>query len=373
MRYLLVLATLASFTLPSTFLQAQEISAPDSELLEARVERVVEEREETLPGIGTEHTYQVLEARLLTGQREGDLVEVQNDYVPLAPGDRFFVLYQDHGGIDERYYLQDVDRRGPLMWLALLFVVAIVALGGWYGVRALISLAASLFVLVYVLMPGLLGGWHPLVASVLVAGAILAGAIFVTHGFNRESLIAYGGTMVAVLVTVLLAAWSVTWTHLSGFSADESVYLNVSTGGQLDLAGLLIGGIIIGVLGVLDDIAITQVAVVRELLANATVKRKEVFLRAMRVGREHVGAVVNTLALAYVGVSLPLVLLMYRSETEASAVLNTEIVATEIVRTIVGSFGIVLAVPLVTYLAVRLLPRGSSERLTATHTHSHET
>jgi len=365
---LLTLGIFASFFVPSISVFAQESYAPASELLKARVETVQEEYTETIPGTDTVYTHQILEARILSGRQEGKLVQVQNDYIPLDEGDRFFVIYEDHGGTDMRYYLQDVDRLGSLTWLLLIFVASIIALGGWYGARALLSLGASLFILVHILMPGLLNGWNPLVASFFVAGAILAGALFLTHGFNRESLIAYGGTMTAVLATVLLAAWSVAWTRLSGFSVDESVYLNFSTSGALDLTGLLIGGIIIGVLGVLDDIAITQVAVVRELLADTTVKRKDVFLRAMRVGREHVGAVVNTLALAYVGVSLPLVLLMYRGGADASALFNTEVVATEIVRTIVGSFGIVLAVPLVTFLAVRFLPRGDSQ-VANTHVH----
>jgi uncharacterized membrane protein len=148
----------------------------------------------------------------------------------------------------------------------------------------------------------------------------------------------------------------VSWSRLSGFSAQESVYLNFNTGGTINLIGLLIGGIVIGVLGVLDDIAITQVAIVRELLAsNERMRKREVFVRAMRVGREHVGAVVNTLALAYVGVSLPLLLLMYLGQSGPSAIYNMEVVAVEIVRIVVGSIGIILAVPIVTALAVRFL------------------
>jgi uncharacterized membrane protein len=239
----------------------------------------------------------------------------------------------------------------------------VVALGGWYGLRAFVALLASLFALGYILIPGLASGWNPLIACFVVASAILAGMLFFTHGLNRESLIAYGGTLLAVLFSLCMAQWAVGWTHISGFAMEASVYLNFNTDGAIDLVGLLIGGIVIGSLGVLDDIAITQVAIVREIKrGNAGVSQKEVFARAMRVGREHVGAVVNTLALAYIGVSLPLVLLFYMGQASAGTFFNMEIIATEILRTVVGTMGIVIAVPLVTALAVRYVhaPSGVS-------------
>jgi uncharacterized membrane protein len=291
----------------------------------------------------------------------------------LSPGDRFFAIRYEEVGGEVTYSVQDVDRRGPLTLLILFFVGTIVVFGGWYGLRALGALALSLFVLAFVLVPGLLAGWNPLVACFSVSALVLGGAIFLTHGMNRESCIAYAGTLLAVFGTLLLARFAVSWGSLSGFSAEESVYLNFNSRGTLDLVGLLIGSIVIGTLGVLDDIAITQVAVVRELRASAPdLSRAELFVRAMRVGREHVGAVVNTLALAYVGASLPLVLLMHTSPISGTALFNMELVATELVRTIVGSFGIVLTVPIVTYLAVRFVRPGlvqGDARVVQSHHH----
>jgi uncharacterized membrane protein len=338
--------------------EAQELHDDVSEVVQAKVVRVLNQETRRIPGTDTQHQYQTLEAEIVEGERTGTIVQVQNDFLNLSAGDRLFVIRYEQVGGDETYSVQDVDRRLPVTLLIVGFVLCIILFGGWYGVRSLLALSFSLVVLVYVLVPGLLAGWDPLRTCFFVAAGVLAAAIFITHGVRRESYIAYGGTMIAVLITLMLAQGAVHWSSLSGFAADESVYLNINSRGTIDLIGLLIGGIVIGVLGVLDDVAITQVSVVRELLGSAQHEsRARIFVRAMRVGREHVGAVVNTLALAYAGASLPLMLLMSTAPMSGRALFNMELLGTEIVRTVVGSFGIVLTVPIVTYLAVRFLPR----------------
>jgi uncharacterized membrane protein len=177
--------------------------------------------------------------------------------------------------------------------------------------------------------------------------------------------------MFAVFITSLLATWAVYITKLSGFSEEASVYLNFNTGGNLNFSGLLLGAIIIGVLGVLDDIAVTQSAVVTELFdSNKNISRHEVYRRAMRVGKEHVGALVNTLVLAYTGTALPLLLLFSIYEYKFTTVINMEIFATEIIRTIIGSIGLVLTVPIVTLLAVVYL-KDYKPKNQHNHTHGH--
>jgi uncharacterized membrane protein len=229
----------------------------------------------------------------------------------------------------------------------------------------------SFLAIFYILMPGILGGWNPLLASILVASGILFAVIFFTHGFNRESLVAYTGTMLAVFLTGILAIFSVHLTDLSGFASEATTYLNFSTRGALDFTSLLIGAIIIGVLGVLDDIAVTQAAVVTELYdSNPSLSRREAYKRALRVGKEHVGALVNTLVLAYAGASLPLLLHFYVSSSSLSMAINTELFATEIVRTIVGSIGLIMTVPIVTGLAVFYL-KGYKSKHGHSHGHGH--
>lgn len=219
-------------------------------------------------------------------------------------------------------------------------------------------------------MPGIIGGWHPLLISTLVASGILFAAIFFTHGFNRESYVAYAGTMIAVVITSLFAVFSVYLSDLSGFADEAAVYLNFNTQGSLDFTALLLGAIIIGVLGVLDDIAVTQAAVVTELYrSNPELGKLEVYKRALRVGREHVGALVNTLVLAYAGASLPLLLHFYIASSSITMSINNELFATEIVRTIVGSIGLILTVPIVTALAATYLQYYTPKK--ERHVHSH--
>ncbi len=217
-------------------------------------------------------------------------------------------------------------------------------------------------------------GISPVPLSVIVAGLVLFLAIFFTHGFNIRSGIAYAGTIIAVILTGLFAYFSIYITDLTGFSSDESVYLNLSTGGELDFVGLFLASVIIGALGVLDDIAVTQVAVVRELFGVGNLTKKEIYQKAMRVGREHVGALVNTLVLAYTGATLPLLLLFSLSESGALAIINREIFASEIVRGLVGSTGLVLTVPITTFLAVIILNKYRnklSPSEAVSHGHSH--
>lgn len=242
-------------------------------------------------------------------------------------------------------------------------------LGGRQGLRSLISLALSFLTIFYVLLPGILNGWNPLVASFVVASIILFFAIFFTHGWNKESAVAFGGTMLSVFLTSVLAIIAVKSTYLSGFSTDESTYLYFNTQGTLDFTGLLLGAIIIGVLGVLDDIAVTQAAVVTELYnSNSKIKPLEVYKKAMRIGREHVGALVNTLVLAYTGTALPLLLLFKTREYSFSTAINLEVFTTEIIRTIIGSIGLIITVPIVTLLAVHFLKNYKSKH---EHSHSH--
>ena len=179
--------------------------------------------------------------------------------------------------------------------------------------------------------------------------------------------------MLSVLIISILAIIAVKTTHLSGFSSDETTYLYFNTGGALDFSGLLLGAIIIEVLGVLDDIAVTQAAIVSELYgSNPKIKPIEVYRRAMRVGREHVGALVNTLVLAYTGTALPLLLLLKNRDYGFSTAINLEIISTEIIRTLVGSIGLIITVPIVTLLAVYFLKGYKSKHeLSHSHAHSH--
>lgn len=351
---------------------AQELHNDYQGTYRGKALEILDEEMREIPGTDTEYLYQSVLTEILNGPFEGDEIIIENDYLELDKGDRFYFNHNIHIDGSEYYGITSIDRKGALLLLFGIFVAAIVLFGRWQGVRALIALAVSFLAIIFILLPGILNGWNPLLASFLVAGGVLFGAIFFTHGFNRESLVAYGGTMIAVILSGLFAVFAVHITSLSGFSSDESIYLNFNTGGTLNFTALLLGAFIIGFLGVLDDIAVTQASVVSELFkSNPKMSNKEVYRRAMRVGREHVGALVNTLVLAYTGASLPLLLYFTGGSSDFATSINLEVFATEIVRIIVGTIGLILTVPLVTFLAVKYLRGYESSHGGHGHSHGH--
>jgi len=337
----------------------------------ARVLEIVSSEIQDNPFTNLKTLSQKIKAKVLDGPKKGLVIETEDDFLKLEKGDVFYFNYNKYIDGTEGYDITNIDRRGALFLLLLVFVAVILLFGRWQGLRSLLALFGSFAVIAYVLLPGILHGWNPLLASFLVAGGILFMAIFFTHGFNRESVVAYSGTMLAVALSGLFALFAVHITSLTGFASDESTYLNINTGGTLNFTALLLGAFIIGFLGVLDDIAITQAAVVTELFnSNHKISRSEVYKRAMRVGREHVGALVNTLVLAYTGASLPLLLYFKLGNSTFDTTVNMELFATEVVRTIVGSVGLVLTVPIVTLLAVRYL-KGYKPKHEHNHSHGH--
>jgi len=359
------------FLLTPSFVSAQEIYNEYQGTYRAKVLEILNAEIREIPGTDTDHLYQTVEVEILDGPKKGEVITIENDYLKLDRGDKFYFNHNKSFDGQETYGIVNIDRKDSLIFLILIFIVTVVIFGGWQGVRSIFALLGSFFAIFYVLLPGLLNGWNPLIASFLVASGILFSAIFFTHGFNRESVVAYVGTMIAVLITGLFAILAVHGSDLSGVASEESVYLNFNTKGAIDFTALLLGAIIIGVLGVLDDIAITQAAVVTELYdSNPNISKTEVYKRALRVGREHVGALVNTLVLAYTGASLPLLMYFYLSPASFGATVNSEIFATEIVRTIVGSVGLILTVPIVTLLAVFYL-KGYKSKHSHSHGHQH--
>ncbi len=352
MRNIIFTSFLAALVLFPGLAVAQSTYEEVQAIIKAKVEEVSAERTEQIMGTEAITTVQTVKARLLEGERQGDVITFDNDLIMLKEGDRIYLTHVKDIDGREIFILKDVDRGNGLLILFGLFVALLLVFAGWHGARALTSLLLSILGIVFVLLPALLAGYDPILMSLLISVVILALALFGTHGLNALSSIAFGGTVTAVLFTSALAWVFVSWLRLSGYGSDASVYLNFATEGQIDLAGLLLGSIIIGVLGVLDDISITQASVVRELkAANNSFTKWDLYQRALRVGRDHVGSLVNTLALAYVGAALPLVLLFSTSNAPVYFTMNQEVMAAELVRILIGSIGLILTVPITTALA----------------------
>lgn len=327
--------------------------------MKARVQEIVSSERKEIPGTNVESTYQTIKALIIDGPEKGTVVTVENDYMEQSVGDVFYLSHHTNDLDGTDYYSVSEPYRLPQIAILLaLFIGLVVWFGGKQGIRGLIALAGSFAFIIFLLLPGILHGYPPILVAVGVASLIIILGSYVTHGLNRTTSVAVIGMIATVVLTGALAYWAVPFAHLSGFTDDEAVYLNFNTRGTLDLAGLLIGGMLIGVLGVLYDAAIGQAVTVEELSSAAQLTRAEIYRRALRVGREHIGALVNTLAIAYVGTALPLLLLFFGYGTGSIAQnINRELFATEIVRAIIGSIGLVLAVPVTTWIAVRMLHR----------------
>ncbi len=352
---------------------AQELVPDTVVTMRAEVVNVYGEREETVQGTDVTQTLQAIRVKVLDGPEKGALVTLENDFLELDEGDVFY-LNHTTSALDGTDYYSPVerDRTGALLILAALFVLVVVLFGGMQGVRGLLALFLS-FAFIALMLSGIMRGYSPVLVSIGIASLIVIIGSYVTHGVNRTTSAAVIGMIATIGITGVLAYVAIVMTGLTGWSGDEITYLNLNTRGSLDLAGLLLGGILIGLLGVLYDAAIGQAVSVEEIArAGKEYSAREVYARALRIGREHVGALVNTLAIAYVGASLPLLLLFFGSgDVDIGLTINRELFATEIVRVLIGSIGLVLAVPITTGVAVSMLMKSAREGEVSTNAHTH--
>lgn len=352
---------------------AQEKVVINSDIEKTYLAKVIALQESTLkevPNTDTEATYQSVVVKFINGDKVDTEVSITDSTFLLEVGDKVYVRYiQDREGA-EYYSIQEPYRLPQLLALLIGFILLVLIFGGKQGFLSLLALFISFGVIFNVLFPQILEGGNIVYIATIGALLSLFVVMYLTHGFTRLTTSAFLGCTLSVIFTLLLAKYAISITSLTGFSQEESVYLNIATKGNLDFIALLIGGMIIGVIGVLDDVAITQASVVNELhQANKNLSKIELYTKALKVGKDHMGAVINTLILAYTGASLPLVLLLYTVETPILELINREVIATEIVRSIVGSFGLLLAVPLTTLIAVFLM--FNKEGVKSIHAHNH--
>jgi uncharacterized membrane protein len=262
------------------------------------------------------------------------------------------------GGVQvDPYSFSDFERRPPMLWLAALFVGIVLFTGRWQGLRALSGLAASLALVVFFVVPAILEGRSPTAVAFVGALAIMLVTLPLAHGFGPKTIAASLGTAIALALTLVLAHAFTGLAHLSGASSEEAVYLQ-ATQGEISLRGLLLAGMVIGALGVLDDLTVSQSSTVMALRrADPSLTFRALFRNALAVGHDHIAATVNTLVLAYVGASLPVLLVFSLADTPLTDAVNFEAVAAAIVAMLVGSIGLIAAVPITTALAALLATR----------------
>lgn len=257
-----------------------------------------------------------------------------------------------------KYFFLDFDRRVPLLGLAIVFSLVVIALSRWRGLAALAGLAVSLLVLIRFVLPAILEGSDPLLVALVGGAMIMFLALYLAHGLNAATTTAVLGTLASLVLTGGLAVLFVNISIFTGAGSEEAAFLQINQQ-QVNLQGLLLASIIIGTLGVLDDVTVTQASAVWELQkANPAYGIRQLYRSAIRIGRDHIASTVNTLVLAYAGASLPLLILFSVSDRPLAQVINTETVAEEIVRTLVGSIGLVASVPITTGLAAFVVTSG---------------
>ncbi|MFE7398489.1 YibE/F family protein [Streptomyces sp. NPDC057557] len=301
------------------------------------------------PGLCEKATVEVT-----TGHDKGrTFVEIVQPDAPrqLREGQGVVVAYAPDAPRDLQYSVTDVNRKFPMTLLAGIFALVVIAVGRMRGVMALVALAVSFAVLTLFILPAILQGSNPLLVAVVGASAIMLIALYMCHGLTARTSVAVIGTLISLLLIGLLGSLFIGWASLTG-NTDDSTGLIHGLYPHIDMSGLLLAGVIIGSLGVLDDVTVTQTSAVWELhQANPTMGARGLYRAGIRIGRDHIASVVNTLVLAYAGAALPLLLLFSIAQSSVGTVANSELVAEEIVRTLVGSIGLVAAVPVTTVLA----------------------
>ncbi len=346
--------------LPFSVLAFEE-NASTEKVFKAKVLEVSEERENILPDggkvrqqnlklIGLDSGYENQEIEFI-GINDFDLIK-SNLY---NKGNIVMMVASADENGEETFYVTDYVRTGAIWWLLAVFVVTLIIIGKEKGFRSLISLALSFVVIVKYLVPHMISGESILLPTIVGSLLVLIAMMYITEGFNKKSHIAVVSSLFVLAIVMIISWIFVEFTKLSGVSSEEVAYLVHVGDNVINFRGLLLAGIIIGTLGVMDDVIISQVSVVEQLLkANEYQSFKQLFSKAYEVGVSHISSMTNTLFLAYAGASLPLLILFVSGSSAFSSwtqIINNEAIATEIVRTLAGSIGLICAVPISTAIA----------------------
>jgi len=345
-RFFLLLLLVGLF---SYLFQSRLAFSVRGKIISAKVVAVVNEEVED------NQLYQQLE--LVTDQ--GEKLQLKTEALPLVSGqkyragDRLLIESVKTEDGQTHWQIFDYYRQPFLSYLFVFFIILVIVIARVRGLSSLLGMALSFLVIFYLLLPELMAGSNPVFVALIGSLILIPVTFFLSHGLNLKTITAIAGTLVALALTAGLAYLSVHQAHLSGFVSEEAGFLQDLTNGRFSPQGLLLAGIILSLVGILDDITISQAAIVFELKrANPELSRSQLYWRAMRVGQDHIASMVNTLILVYTGAALPLFLLFFDSQRSLGQVVNSEIIAEEVVRSLVTSIGLILAVPITTFLAV---------------------
>jgi len=343
---------------PDASSETNYTSAYGSDTVRAKVLLITEEGTTNL-GI-VEQAYQVFDVEILEGKFKGEITSVDyglrqitSSSVEIHPQEIILVTVGQRPDTGEvRAFFTDFVRSKSILYLFIVFVFFSVLISGWKGIRSLIAILFSLGVIVFFILPQILSGRDPVFVSIIGAFVFLSISQYLVYGWNLKTHSAVVGILVSLIITGSISAFFINFTRLTGFGDENALFLVQMTSQNINMRGLLLAGMIIGALGVLDDLVISQSSAVFELHStNQDLGFKTLYQRAMNIGKDHVAATVNTLVLAYAGASLPMLLLFSISNQDPAMLINISYIAEEIVRTLVGSIGLIASIPITTGLA----------------------
>jgi len=363
-RFTIIISLVAVLIIAFSILKvSRQISMADmaavgysSDTVKAMVVDIVEEGQIQLGEI--EQDYQIAAIRILEGEHEGEIIEIDHGKRQIRPegfrlssGETILVTVGKGQFGELTAFFVDYMRLKPLLILFLIFVVVNILVSGFKGVRSLLGIGVSVVIIIFYIVPNILAGKDPILVSMLGSFIFLAITQYLVYGWTLKTQVAMTGILFAMLVTGVMSVFFVDMTLLSGFGDENSMYL-MQQGGNLNIKNLLVGSIIIGTLGVLDDLVIGQVSSVIEIYqANPNLTFRQRFRGAMNIGSDHVAATVNTLVLAYLGASLSMFLLFSMNNVDFLKLMNINFIAEEIVRSLVGTLGLFTSVPITTLIA----------------------
>ena len=347
-RKILITILFHCFIASLLFLPPSVIAQEKEEILEGTVIEVLEEK---LP-------YQKLEILITKGSLEDKKIQIETGKMPAAnqpvyqKSDELLISSSKDLNGNNIYFINDFIRKKPIFWLALIFTVLVLAVARWRGLASILGLGISFAVIFVFILPCILAGKDPVLVVLAGSLAIVPTTFYLSHGINKKTTIAITAALLTLFISIILSILFVNGAKLTGFASEEAGFIQSFKQGSINIKGLLLAGIIIGLLGILDDVTVNQTAVVEQLKkANNKLNLKQLYVQSMAVGSDHIASMVNTLILVYAGASLPLLLLFVDNPHPFGEVINYEIVAEEIVRMLIGSIGLVLAVPLASFLA----------------------
>lgn len=356
-KFFLFLFIFVIFSLSLSFgLAFAQNQAPKEERFEAVIESL--EKSRIIDPEGREKQNISYKLKGTTGKYKEKKFEVENKNVQILGNINYEVndkvIVAAVKGLENKdvFLIEDYVRRDSLAWLFIIFFVLTIIVGRKTGMGSLIGMGVSFFVIFTFILPQIMSGKDPVLITIIASILIIPVTYYLSHGFNNKTHIAIAGTIIALIISGLLANFFILDAKLTGFVSEEAGFLRAAKQDLVDIRGLLLAGIIIGLIGVIDDVTVSQSAIVFQLKeASSKLSLFQLFSKAMKVGKDHIASMVNTLVLVYTGASLPLLLLFINNPSPFLQVINHEIIAEEIIRTLVGSIGLVLAVPITTFIA----------------------